>query len=227
MSDDFNIPVSDEMLAAYLDGRLDEEQSEYVEKAIENSPELQWTVDRWVEEQTSAFLPSTAESLRVNTRNTSHRKKWAMAASILIPVAILLPLILNRNNIDVGSGMPTDFPVSGRYESELPNSNTEPTTLDIDTDSEDGFSYQYEVYKTAAIITWDQPIKSANCRAYSNDSRESFYIEYDGKKSSNDFRIFVVPLSYFNESHYPLKLKLEFSGSDFTYSDSIFISLDN
>lgn len=226
--------VSDELLAAYLDGRLDEKKNEYVETAIENSPELQWIVDQWIEERTKSFPSTEVDSISiakeqdVNSTSNDHLKfrwVWSIAASVLLVFGVSLPLLFKSNIINPDSGMPMDFPVSERYEAEYPNilpPNVTPS--DDNFQSEEKFSYEYEIYKTAAIITWNQPLDSARCIAFSNNRQHHFTTYFNGA-DANKHRIFVVPLSTFDQSEYPIKLILKFAGPDFISTDSISVNL--
>lgn len=220
--------VSDELLAAYLDGTLDEKKTEYVETAIENSPELQWVVDQWIEERTKNFPSTEVESIITAKKHENHSRSrwiWSIAASVLIIFGVSLPLLFKSNNINLESGMPMDFPVSGRYESEYPNI-LPPNVSPSDNDSENGekFSYEYEIYKTAAIITWNQPLDSARCIAFSKNRQHHFTTFFNDPNAKRN-RIFVVPLSTFDNSEYPIKLILMFAGPNFISKDSISVNL--
>lgn len=223
-----NYIVSDELLAAYLDGVLDEKKTEYVETAIENSPELQWVVDQWIEEQTKSFPSTQVESISIAKEQDSNIKIrwiWSIAASVIVIFGVSLPLLFKSNNINPDSGMPMDFPVSERYESEYTN-DLPPNVTPSDNDSEnmEEFSYEFEIYKTAAIITWNQPLDSARCDAVSKNRQHHFTTYFNGV-NANKQRIFVVPLSTFDPSEYPIKLILKFVGPDFISTDSISVNL--
>lgn len=229
MSNIKNMPVSDEMLAAYLDGFLDPKQSDYVEQAIENDPELQWIVNRWIEEQTGSFSPTEAGLATVAASAAKPRPRrqiWAVAASILILITVLIPVLFNLENINPESGLPMGFPASERFESEYSDLTRHP----IDTSSEENnsdnskpFEYNYEIYKTAIIISWAQPLKSANCIAYSNDRNHKFTSSFQGSEIDKH-RFFIVSLESFRQNEFPITIKLHFEGQDFVYSDSITIN---
>lgn len=227
MSTVIDMPISDEILAAYLDGCLNQEQSENVERAIESSPELQWIVDRWIEEQIGSFAPSDVkiqESVRAVAASPRPPKRfWAVAAAILVLVSVSLPLLFNMSNTDSISGLPMDYPAN-RYESETSNNRSPVVPSNTAVNNEGGFSYQYEIYKTAAIITWNQSLDSARCDVFSNNRQHHFSTSVNGFNASG-YRIFVVPLGAFNQSEFPIKLVLRFVASDFVSTDSISVSL--
>lgn len=231
MSTIVKMPIDDEMLAAYLDGRLDEEKTEYVENAIENSPELQWTIDRWIEAQMGGFASSKVDSLPTFEKKKKphfNRRVWSIAASIVALLAVSLPLLINLTQINPYTGMSEGFPVSERYESEYPSNQTTPInpTDEISDDSQPVFSYDHEYYKTATttveIITWDPPMDSFCCTVYSGNNR--LYNINSINRTTNNRRIAVVPLRQFESRYYPLTIKVEFFGSDFVYSDSFIVN---
>lgn len=229
MSEIMDQTINDELLAAYLDGRLNQEQSENVEHAIENSRELQWTVDRWLEQQTGAIalskdIPSQSASHNVAPKPLFDKRFWSIAASILICVTVSLPLLFNMGDINPDSGLPMDFPASERYESEIPNIQPPHVTPIDDSENEEKLSYEFEIYKTAAIITWNQPLDSARCIAIS-DNRQRQFIGYLNGPNADRCHIMVVPLGTFNDSDYPLTMILHLYGRNEVMTDSLTVNL--
>ena len=217
------LPISDELLAAYLDGHLNEKQSEYVEKAIEENPELQWIVDQWLDMQIlSSATGNTTQSTGVAISHHNHNHRiWAAVASIIIVVAVALPLIIKTINLDPSSGMPSGFPVSNRYESEYPSvlpSPVSPSDESINENSQ-SLKYQAEKYKSAIIITWDQPLDTASCIATSNSGRQVF-TTFLKSGNNGDNRIFVIPLNMFQSDDFPITVNLFFQNHEGSLSDS-------
>lgn len=88
----------------------------------------------------------------------------------------------------------------------------------------DKFTYHYEVYKSAAIVTWSQPLDSTYCAVYSKDRQRSFYT-YSYKANAKNRRTFIIPLKHFEPKDFPLSATLQFFGSDFVYTDSLIIDI--
>lgn len=221
-----NLPIDDELLAAYLDGKLDEKQSQYVENAIENSPELKWVVDRWIEEQTSVVAQTEVDSQRIasGAKPRQNRWKWSIAASIILVLGVSLPLLIKMSNINPNSGLPEGFPASARYESESHLVTPEPVIpYDGSALNKEKFQVQYEIYKSAAIITWNMQIDSASCIAYSNNRQSKFYY-YTNRVNAKNRRSFVIPLDAFKSSEYPITVTYYFKGPDIACADSIVIN---
>lgn len=224
MTERGNFPISDEMLAAYLDGRLDEATSDKIEKAIENSPEMQWVVDRWLEGQLTTCEHSDVETNRVKVKPKANRFFWAIAASVLVLITVALPLFF-KPQISPVSGLPENFPASERFENEFSDNESSSSEQHEDVYNDDGrFTYNCERYKSAIIITWTRQLDSARCVAQSK-GRQSLFTSSFSDRVEGNHRIFVVPLELFNQSDSPITIYLTFIGSDFVCSDSISVSL--
>lgn len=91
-----------------------------------------------------------------------------------------------------------------------------------DTD-DNGFMCKCDFYKSAAIITWNQPIDSFYCDVYSQDHQRFYYSHSVGDAKKN--RTFVIPLKRFDAEDFPLSAKMYFFGPNINYSDSIIINL--
>lgn len=216
-----NYIISDELLAAYLDGNLSDEQTQFVEEAIESDPKLQWIVDRWIETQTNEYAPMNVEQAENNHKEHNVRRYWTVAASVLILVALSLPLLLKMNNINPDSGLPMDFPVSQRVHSEYNPIKPPDVINDEDADNDASFSYQYEHYKNSVIITWDEPVEGAYCFVSAKNNNHYFSLEC---KNTEIRRVFVIPLGPFEPSDYPLTIALKFVHSGQPISDTIIFS---
>lgn len=90
-------------------------------------------------------------------------------------------------------------------------------------DGNNGFNYKCEIYKSAAIITWNQPLDSVYCFAYSKD-HQSFF-KTSGINNVNSRRTFVIPLENFKSADFPLSVRLLFYGPNINVTDSITITL--
>lgn len=86
-----------------------------------------------------------------------------------------------------------------------------------------GFKYRCDIYKSAAIITWNQSLDSAYCIVYSKDNQRSFNTFSTGNAKNR--RTFVIPLKYFDTTDFPLSANIHFYGLNFKYSDRITINL--
>lgn len=244
MTPTYNLPIDDELLAAYLDGRLEGEQEEYVENAIENSPELQWTVDRWIEMQISK---DTVESTDVGEEEVAAIQKLLdnevdneeeeevaairklrisrivyMAASILLLIGVSLPLLINSNRISPDSGMPMDFPAGERvlmeYQPEL-GSMPDVVEPSIIVTNDDTLSCRYVVYKSVIILMWEERVDRMEFDVYASDGRKIMNPGYTTYSHS-----MVVPTDRINESDKPIWIAMKFYNPDFYYADSIMIN---
>ena len=90
-------------------------------------------------------------------------------------------------------------------------------------DGNNGFRYRCDIYKSAAIITWNQPLDSTCCIVYSKDHQRSFNTFSMGNAKNR--RTFVIPLKHFEAGDFPLSAFVHFYGSNFKCSDSITINL--
>lgn len=86
-----------------------------------------------------------------------------------------------------------------------------------------GFKYRCDIYKSAAIITWNQSLDSAYCIVYSKDNQRSFNTFTTG--NAKERRTFVIPLNHFDVEDFPLSAIMRFYGSNINCSDSITINL--
>lgn len=221
------LPIDDELLAAYLDGRLEGEQEEYVENAIENSPELQWTVDRWIEMQIcqDKVEPTDVESIvpLVKEKVAAIRKRRIsrivyMAASILLLIGISLPLLIKQNSISPESGMPMDFPAGELVPMEYSGLPDNPPQDGVPIGEDDGFSYKTVIYKSALIVMWAQRLENMEYVLYSSNGTK---LQWGFVKNAHAESI---GLSAIDDSHKPLWVALKFSNPDFYYTDSIMVN---
>lgn len=219
MTTTVNLPIDNNLLAAYLDGKLDESQAEYVENAIENSPELQWTVDRWIESQTGKMSSAETE-ISVGQAAAIHprfRQVLSWAASILIVVALTVPILLRMGTINPNSGMSENFPASNNH---IPlEHSTSGNILPMDPNAvaqgEEGFKWRYVIYKTSLIIMWEQRMEAVNCKLYSSQGNELMHSDAWNSYTS------TFPLVSVKESDKPLWLSVRFQGSGVVVNDSI------
>ena len=96
--------IDDELLVAYLEGKLDEKQSEYIEKSIENDPELLNFVKEWVAinddvcvsllDKTEQYT-STGRIIKVAAKKQIWKPLLA-AAFLLTLVSVLTSVLLKR-----------------------------------------------------------------------------------------------------------------------------------
>lgn len=216
-----NFQISDEILAAYLDGKLDENQSEYVENAIENSPELQWTVDRWIEMQTADISATSVQtsykkviSIKPKLKNT-----MAMAAAVLLIIVLSLPLFVKMNTINPNTGLPMDFPATGdRVLLEYPTIIDNIVVQDEESHNhEDDFSYNYEINNNALVFMWNKRVDSCRYIMYSNKGDELF----SGRIRNSHITIF--PINNLNASYKPIWVAIKFYDANVMYNDSIMI----
>lgn len=222
MTTTVNLPIDNNLLAAYLDGNLDESQAEYVENAIENSPELQWTVDRWLESQTGQMSSAETE-ISVGKAVAIHpkfRQMLSWAASILIVVVLTVPLLLRMGSINPNSGMSESFPASNNH---IPlEHSTSGNILPIDpaplAQGEGEFKWRYVIYKTSLIIMWEQRMEAVNCKLYSSQGNELMHSDAWNSYTS------TLPLASVKESDKPLWLSVRFQGSGIIVNDSIQIN---
>ena len=99
--------IDDELLVAYLEGNLDEKQSEYVEEAIENDPELLNFVEEWVAinddvcisllDKTEQF-PATGKIVKVAAKKQIWKPLLA-AALLLTLLSVLTTVLLKKPDI--------------------------------------------------------------------------------------------------------------------------------
>ena len=97
--------------------------------------------------------------------------------------------------------------------------------MSLKTDRNDvnnGFKYGCEIYKSAAIITWNRSLDSMYCVVYSKDRQRSFNTFSTGNAKNR--RTFVIPLKHFDSADFPLTAIMHFYGSNFNCSDSITIN---
>lgn len=246
MTPTYNLPIDDELLAAYLDGRLEGEQEAYVENAIENSPELQWAVDRWIEMQIcqDKMEPTDVESIEPLVKEKvaaiqespdieEERKVAAirklrisrivyMAASILLLIGISLPLLITQNRISPESGMPMDFPAGERVLMEYqPEFGSMPDVVEpsIIVTNDDTLSCRYVVYKSVIILMWEERVDRMEFDVYASDGRKIMNPGYTTYSHS-----MVVPTDRINESDKPIWIAMKFYNPDFYYADSIMIN---
>lgn len=217
-----NLPIDDELLSAYLEGRLNAEQEEFVEKAIESSPELQWTVDRWVEmqfdkeEEKVSAIKETDDTQKIIKMRVI--RVACVAASILLLMGIFIPLI--NNGIYTDSGMPLDFPVSERTAKEfsvLPDDSGQNNALQNEEDEED-FSYDIVIYKSALIVMWGQRLEKMTYNVYSSSGRKLLYGISTGCCTTS------AGISVINDSDKPLWISMKFYNPGFYYADSIMVN---
>lgn len=104
------------------------------------------------------------------------------------------------------------------------SSPTTPLNNTAVDDDANGFIYHYEIYKSAAIVTWNQSLDSTYCIVYSKDYQRSF-CAFTHRANANNRRTFVIPLKHFELTDFPLSASLKFFGSNFTYTDSLIINL--
>lgn len=238
----YKLPIDDDLLAAYLDGRLEEEQEAYVEKAIENSPELQWTVDRWIEMQIcqDKVEPTDVESLEPlvkekvaaiqespeieEEREVAANRKLRisrivyMAASILLLIGISLPLLIKQNRISPEIGMPMDFPAGELVPMEYSGLPDNPPQDRVPVEEDDGFSYKTTIYKSALIVMWEQRLENMEYVLYSSNGTK---LQWGFVKNAHTESI---GLSTIDDSNKPLWVALKFSNPDFYYADSIMVN---
>lgn len=236
------LPIDDELLAAYLDGRLEGEQEAYVENAIENSPELQWTVDRWIEMQVSqdkvestdvnSIKPLVKEEVSIiqesldieEERNVAAIRKLRisrivyLAASILLLIGFSLPLLIKQNKINPESGMPMDFPAGELVPMEYSGLPDIPPLDGVPIEEDDGFSYKTVIYKSALIVMWEQRLEKMEYVLYSSSGTK---LQWGFVKNAHTQS---VGLSAIDDSYKPLWIVLEFSDPDFYYADSIMVN---
>ena len=244
MTPTIKLPIDDELLAAYLDGRLEGEQEEYVENAIENSPELQWTVDRWIEMQ---ICQDKVESTEVESIKPIVKKNVAaiqespgieeerevsairklrisrivyMAASILLLIGISLPLLINSSRINPDSGMPFDFPAGERIPMEYSDLTDNPSNKNVEPirESEEDFSYRYIIYKTAIVFMWEKRIEHAEIVLYSSNGTQLVWGTMENHST------IAFPHTHIHESDKPIWASLKFQDTDFYLVDSIMIN---
>lgn len=225
MSSIKKLPIDDELLAAYLDGRLKGEQEEYVENAIENSPELQWTVDRWMEMQMlndKKEEPAYVDEERgvAATRKMFTSRIFYIAASILLLIGISIPLFVSSGKINPDSGMPYDFPAGERVPMEYSKLPVNPFHDEAKQliDEDDKFSYRTVMYKSALIIMWEQKLEKVEYVLYSSSGTK---LQWGCVQNAHTESI---GLSAIDESYKPLWLALKFSNPDFYYADSIMVN---
>ncbi len=106
--------------------------------------------------------------------------------------------------------------------SECPSST--PPEERVAYDGVNGFKYHYEIYKSAAIVTWKESLDSTYCVVYSKDHQRSFYT-FSNRANAKNRRTFVIPLKHFELEDFPLSVKLQFFGPNFTYTDNLTINL--
>lgn len=240
----YNLPIDDELLAAYLDGQLEGEQEEYVENAIENSPELQWTVDRWIEMQIcqDKVEPTEVESIEPlvkenvaaiqespvieEEREVAAIRKLRisrivyMAASILLLIGISLPLLINTSRINPDSGMPFDFPAGEKIPMEYTDLTDNPSNKNVEPigESEEDFSYRYTIYKTAIVFMWEKRIEHAEIVLYSSNGTRLVWGTMENHST------IAFPHTHIHESDKPIWASLKFQDTDFYLVDSIMIN---
>ena len=90
-------------------------------------------------------------------------------------------------------------------------------------DGNNGFKYRCEIYKSAVIITWNQPLDSTYCIVYSKDHQHSFNTYSMGNAKNR--RTLVIPLKNFESADFPLSAMIYFYGPNINCSDSITINL--
>ena len=86
-----------------------------------------------------------------------------------------------------------------------------------------GFKYKCEIYKSAAIVTWNQPLDSMYCIVYSKDHQNTFNTYSLGNAKNR--RTFVIPLKRFESADFPLSVMMFYYGPNINCSDSITINL--
>lgn len=210
--------ISDELLAAYLDGELDEQQSKFVEDSVENSPELQWVVDQWIAEQTIDCDSTRVDAERIKTMAESDKKVadkhtnkrvWAIAASILVVIGVSFPLLFRMNDISSYSGLPMDFPASRcdleySYNDQTPGIDPSGQDEIEQNDEEEKISYEYEIYKGTLIFLFHQKFDTIFYEMYSKDNQLI--------KKGNSCKgvcTLVAPLVHITESDKPIIVKLK------------------
>lgn len=246
MTPTIKLLIDDELLAAYLDGQLEGEQEEYVENAIENSPELQWTVDRWIEMQIcqDKVEPTDVESIEPLVKekvaaiqkspDIEEEKEVAairklrisriiyMAASILLLIGISLPLLIKQNKIGPKSGMPMDFPAGELVPMEYqPESGSVSDVVDSNNTitNDDALSCRYVIYKSVIIVMWEERMDRMEFDVYASDGRK---IRNPGFTTYS--HSMVVPTTGINESDKPIWIAMKFYNPGFYYADSIMIN---
>jgi len=239
MTSNNKLLIDDELLAAYLDGQLEGEQEEYVENAIENSPELQWAVDRWIEMQTDQdkVEPVDVEKLKRFATNQKFpdiegKEKVAtirkfpisrivyIAASVLLLIGISLPLLINSSKINTDSGMPFDFPASERILMEYTSMTDDPSNSSADPidESEEDFSYRYTIYNTAIVFMWEKRIEHAEIVLYSSNGTRLVW------GTMENHCTIAFPHTQIQETDKPIWASLKFRDTDFYLIDSIMIN---
>lgn len=204
-----NLQIDDNLIAAYLDGKLDDQQSEIVENAIEKSPELQWIVDRWLEEQTAkpSFTNSEIKLKEAISIKPNLRQALSIAASLLVLIALTIPILYKIGSINKDSGMSESFPASNtRVPSEHSNmGNLQPINTDTNNIEEETFTWTYEIYKSSLIIMWGQRMDTVNGILYSSDGRELAFCD------TWNSHAMVLPVAHIKEEDKPLWLSIRFS----------------
>lgn len=106
------MPISDEMLAAYLQGSLPEDQVQLVETAIENNEDYQAIIDEYLS-MSDFFLTDEKKNYSDNTvsiysppdltvpkKKHAGVKRWIAAASLLLAFSSLGIYILRSNHLN-------------------------------------------------------------------------------------------------------------------------------
>lgn len=150
-----------------------------------------------------------------------HKVKQVVVLFTLI-LAIVLPLFLdNIGSTRSDLTLPTESALHEKNEFETPLmllTYIRPTSLSSNG-LKNGFRYQYEIYKSSVIFTWNMSLDSTRCYAYSSQNPQHFFRQHGGV----DYNL--IPLNLFETTEFPIFVSLTFYGSDFTCSDSLVINL--
>lgn len=155
--------------------------------------------------------------------NRRNRKRiWCISASIFVILVIYILALVKTNNVNLDSRSLTVFSARERFGS-VPLSAVQnpatPSNIKLNHIGED-FSYRSKIYKSALIITWDQPVDSVFLESFPKKGNRFFYSRVKSKMG----RVIVVPLNSFDASEYPVTVKLRFWDTGHVFSDSLIVN---